>query len=350
MKFSKFDYPELSERQQVVFTALLHQYVTTARAVGSGTLSKRLDLNISPATIRNVMSDLEDLGMLSSPHTSAGRIPTTLGYGYYVDGLMQRVDIGRDDRQKINDALEEVAIGGVKELLDKAGEAIANTSTLISVILSPKMAEGILHSIDLHRISSGRLLIVLTIRNGFVRSILLEISSVLSDDEVKMAKRFLNQRLSGNTLEEIRQTILSRVSGTEEANSSIVKLVTESAEHIFRNDRDSQLHIDGTKNFLDHPEFTTSENMKGIIEILDDRDMILHMLQKGDHKTEDGVRIAIGEEIGKPSLKECSVLTTGYKVGRSEGALGIIGPKRMDYPRIASLINFAASAINERVE
>jgi len=349
MSKSEFSYPELTERQSAVFTALLQQYITTANAVGSRTLSKKIDLNLSSATIRNVMSDLEDLGMLSQQHTSAGRIPTTLGYGYYVDGMMEHVAVSRDLQRKITNALKDVAIGGINDFLKRAGETLAHTSELVSVVMAPALAEGVLHSIDLHRIATGKLLIVLTIRSGFVRSILLEISSDLDDNEINVAKIFLNERLSGSTLGEIRSTINERLAGGDESKGPLISLVTNSADKIFKNDGEEKYHVDGTRNFLDHPEFYQSEQFRGIIEVLEDRDVILHMFDKGKHETINGVRIAIGEEIGKEALDECSVLTTKYKVGETVGALGIIGPKRMDYAHLVSLVDFAAAAINKRI-
>jgi len=342
-------YPELTERQSLVFTAILQQYVTTARAVGSRNLSRRLPIDLSPATVRNVMADLEEMGMLSHPHTSAGRVPTTFGYGYYVDSLMQRVDLSDAEQREISKALQEVAIGGVNDLLDRASETLAQVSTLISVVLSPRMAEGILHKLDLVRIASGRLLVVLSIRNGFVRSILLEISSSLRDDEIEAAKRLLNERLSGLALGEIRTTINERLAGSGQHNTPLIKLVLESADHIFRPDRVGDIHVDGTRHVLEHPEFADMERMKAVIEILEDRDVIMHLLEQGLHTTRDGVRISIGEELGTSSLDSCSVVTAGYNLGDTQGTIGIIGPTRMDYARVASLVNFAASAINRRM-
>jgi len=131
-------YPSLSDRQEAVFTAILQQYVTSARAVGSRNLSKRLPLDLSPATVRNVMADLEEMGLLSHPHTSAGRVPTTLGYGYYVDAMMNRVELTDNEQKEFSKALDDVMIGDINEVLDRAGETLARISTLISVVLSPR--------------------------------------------------------------------------------------------------------------------------------------------------------------------------------------------------------------------
>ncbi|MCB2200672.1 heat-inducible transcriptional repressor HrcA [bacterium] len=349
MANQKRHYPSLTERQEAVFTAVLQQYVTSARAVGSRNLAKRLTLDLSPATVRNVMADLEEMGMLSHPHTSAGRVPTTLGYGYYVDSMMHRVELTDDEQREFSQALKEVMIGGVNEVLDRAGETLARVSTLISVVLSPRMADGILHKIDLVRIATGRLLVVLSIRNGFVRSILLEISSTLKDEEIDAAKRLLNERLSGLTLGEVRHTIDKRLAGVSESSTPLIKLVVDSADHIFRPDRVEEIHVDGTRNVLDHPEFANMDQMKAVIEILEDRDVIMHLLEKGQHKMDDGVRISIGEELGQGSLESCSVVTAGYSLGDTEGTLGIIGPTRMDYARVVSLVNFAASTLNRRL-
>lgn len=341
---------ELNDRQRAVFSALLQEYVTTARAVASRTLAKRLDLDLSPATIRNVMADLEEMGLLVSPHTSAGRVPTTYGYGVYVDSLMEPVDLSAEHQQRFHSALEEAAIGGVTQLLEKANEALAHTSALISVVLAPKLASGILHKIDLVRIATGRLMVVLTIRGGFVRTILLKVEASLRDEEIEPANRLLNERLSGLRLSEVKRSIDERLRGRRESNSPIMKLVVNSAEMIFSDRGGEKVHVGGTPNVLVHPEFSDLEQMKGVIEVLEDRDVILHVLGSGEHETDDGVRISIGEEIQPEMLRGCSILATTYSVGDSEGSLGIIGPTRMDYARLVPLVNFAASALHSRLD
>lgn len=341
---------ELTDRQRAVFSALLQEYVTTARAVASRTLVKRLDLDLSPATIRNVMADLEEMGLLASPHTSAGRVPTTLGYGVYVDSLMEPVDLSREHQQRIRTALEEGEIGGVGQLLEKANEALAHTSALISVVLAPRLASGILHKIDLVRIATGRLMVVLTIRGGFVRTILLKVESPLRDDEIEPANRLLNERLSGLRLSEVKRSIDERLRGRRESRSPLMKLVVNSAEMIFSDKGGETVHVGGTPNVMTHPEFSDIERMRGVIEVLEDRDVILHILEGGEHETKQGVRIAIGEEIQPVILQGCSVLATAYAVGDNEGAIGIIGPKRMDYARLVPLVNFAASALKNRLD
>jgi len=350
MAETKFIHPELNDRQVAVFTALIQEYVTTARAVGSRTLSKRLSVDLSPATVRNVMSDLEEMGLLMHMHTSAGRVPTTLGYGYYVDLLMERVDVSPDARDRIKRAIEEQQAGDITGLLERTNEALAHTSALISVVLTPQLAKGILHKIDLVRIASGRLLAVLTIRHGFVRSILLEISSTIADADIERATRLLNERLAGLRLDEVKRTITRRLAGTPQSGSPLLKLVINSADQIFDDRGIEQVRIDGTPNVLHHPEFADIDQMRGVIEILEDHDVILHVLAGGEHRTKEGVRISIGEEMGAETLSGCSVIAAAYSIGDSEGALGIIGPKRMDYARLVPLVNFAATSINDRLD
>lgn len=344
------NYPRLSDRQAVVFTSLLQEYVVTARAVGSRTLARRLGSDISPATIRNTMSDLEEMGLLTHMHTSAGRVPTTQGYGLYVDLLMDRVEVSQEARDHLRQAIGDQAIGGLPDLLDRASEALAHTSALISVVLTPQLAGGILHKIDLVRIATGRLLVVLTIRHGFVHSILLEISSSIKDSEIEASTRLLNQRLSGLRLDEVKRSITTRLSGAREASSPLIKLVVNSADQIFADRSNSELHVDGTPNVLQHPEFADLDRMRGVIEILQDREVILHVLGGGEHETADGVRISIGEEVPAENLQGCSVVAAAYSIGDTEGALGIIGPTRMDYARLVPLVNFAATAIKTRLE
>ncbi|MCB2211984.1 heat-inducible transcriptional repressor HrcA [bacterium] len=341
---------DLNERERAVFTALLQEYLFTARAVGSRTLSKRLAMELSPATIRNVMADLEELGLLQQPHTSAGRVPTNLGYGLYVDAMMERVEVGQEERQTIMRALEEVAIGGINDVLDRTSDALARTSALIAVVLTPQLAEGILHRIDMVRIASGRLMVILTIRNGFVRNILLNIASTLEDAEIDGAVRVLNERLAGLKLGEVRTSIARRMAGIAQQGRPLLKLVVDSADHIFREDRVGEIHVDGASNVFYQPDFADLDQTRAVIEVLEDRDVILHLLNTGQHQTEHGVRISIGEETGQQVLEGCSVVAASYSIGDTEGTLGVIGPTRMNYAHLSSLVKFAAEAVQLRVE
>jgi heat-inducible transcriptional repressor len=341
---------ELSDREKAVFTALLHEYLITARAVGSRTLSKRLTAELSAASIRNVMVDLEELGLLTQPHTSAGRVPTNLGYGLYVDAMMERVDLRSTDRHTIMHALEQITIGGIGDVLDRTSDALAQTSALIAVVLTPQLADGILHRIDLVRIASGRLLVILTIRDGFVRNILLNISSSLEDAEIESAIRIMNERLSGLKLGEVRTSIAQRLIGAVDSGRPLLKLVIDSADQIFREDRVGDIHVDGASNVFNQPDFQDMDQTRAVIEVLEDRDVILHLLKEGRHETEDGVRISIGNEIGNSVLEGCSVVSASYSIGDTEGTLGVIGPTRMNYAHLSSLVKFAAEAIQLRVE
>ncbi len=342
-------YPELSERQKAIFTALLRQYITTAHAVGSRQLAKQSGLNLSPATIRNVMADLEEMGLLTHPHTSAGRVPTTRGYGYYVDDLMEKADLNEVDRKAISEALEEQDIAGVNDLLENTGNALAKASTLISVVLSPRLAEGILYKIDLVRIATGRILVVLSIRGGFVRSILLEVVSEIRDEEVQAAARLLNERLSGLKLAEIRNTIAQRIAGTTESRKPLLRKMVGSADSIFQIERVDTVRVDGTSKVLEHPEFADVDMMRAVIEMVENRDVVIHLLEQGAHEPARGVRVTIGDELEPDELQGCSVVAAAYSLGETEGNIGIIGPTRMDYPRIVSLVNFAASAIGQKL-
>ncbi len=341
---------ELNDREKAVFTALLHEYLITARAVASRTLSKRLPTDLSPASIRNVMADLEELGLLTQPHTSAGRVPTNLGYGLYVDAMMQRVDLRSKDRNAIMHALDQITVGGISDVLDRTSDALARTSALIAVVLTPQLADGILHRIDLVRIASGRLLVILTIRNGFVRNILLNISSSLEDAEIEHATRTLNERLSGMKLGDVRTSIAQRMVGAVEAGRPLLKLVVDSADQIFREDRVGKIHVDGTSNVFNQPDFQDMDQTRAVIEVLEDQDVILHLLHEGQHETEEGVRISIGDEIGNRVLGGCSVVAASYSIGDTEGTVGVIGPTRMNYAHLSSLVKFAAEAIQLRVE
>ncbi len=342
-------YPELTERQRQVFSLLLEGYVLSAQAVSSKQLAQMLELKLSPATVRNVMADLENMGLLQRPHPSSGGVPTDFGYGYYVDNMMGKAVLTPAERKAINNAIEDARISGLGKALDNTSVAMSRLSAMISVILAPRLNKSKLHKIDVTRLASAKIMVILTMRDSQVQSMLLEIPEQTGDLAIEEFARFVNARLSGLKLSQISESMEERLHGAPEAIRGLVDRFSVVA-HALLNSRDVQaVHFGETRHLLDLPEFTDMKRMRDVFEVLDRRHEVAELLEKGEHSTGRRVRIAIGRELERDGLYGCSLVSTMYRVGDAEGSLGVIGPTRMDYARVSALVTFAAEAIHRKL-
>jgi len=335
---------KLSERERLILRSIVHNYILSADPVGSRTLARRYNIGLSPATIRNTMADLEEMGLLTHPHTSAGRIPTDLGYRIYVDGLMQveglSEEVQRSIRQQFNRVSPEVS--GV---LDDVSELLAEVSRLLAVIMAPDLSSGVLDKVELIRVASGRIMVVVVVDSALVRTIILEMNSTITDQEIADATTIVNQRLSGLRLTDIPAHIGKRLAGESCSRNAIVRLFLDFPERIFAEEPRSGMHIGGTRHVLEQPEYSSPQKLKGIIELIEDRDIIVHLLKDRS----SGVTVTIGEENVGERLRDFSVITSTYRMGGNYGTLGIIGPTRMNYSRLVALVGYTAQLVSERV-
>ena len=339
---------DLTEREKLVLRLVIHSYILSATPVGSRILArKHAEVNLSPATIRNTMSDLEDKGLLTHPHTSAGRIPTDLGYRLYVDDLVEFKEISQREKDAIIKEIESVPGKDIKHILAITSKTLGKISKLLSIIVSPRFSEGILEKIDLIRVAEGKLLVVITIQSGLVKTIMLELESVLKDSEIQNAARYLNTRLSGLSFQTIRSTIEERLHPLQGEEAKIVRFFIDDAERFFQVDDPEDYYVDGTINMLSQPEFSSAEKMRSIIEFVENKDVVVHLLDT--RKSAERISITIGQENPNSAAKTLSVVTSDYQVGTVHGTLGVIGPTRMDYSKLISLVGYTAKAVSEHL-
>ncbi len=341
-------YPELTDRQRAIFGTLLEGYVLSAQPISSKQLAQLLDLNLSPASIRSVMADLEDMGLLQRPHASAGGAPTDFGYGYYVDHMMGSVSLTPAERKAINRAVEAAQIHGIGKALESTSVALSRLSAMISVVLAPRMDKTALHKIDVSRLAGAKLMVVLTMKDSQVQSMLLSIPQETSDDTIQRFSDFVNQRLSGLKLSEISGSMEQRLQGAPEELRGLIKRFASVAHTLLKSDHVEAVHFGETRHLLNLPEFSDLKRMREVFDVLENRREIPHLLERGSH-TAQRVRIAIGRELEEEGLYGCSLVSTMYRVGEAEGSLGVIGPTRMDYARVSAVVTFAADAIRKRL-
>ncbi len=339
---------ELTPRERCVLRSVIHSYILNANPVGSRSLSKQYNLGLSPATIRNTMSDLEALGLLEQPYTSAGRQPTRLGYRVYVDDLMEEKKLSRRERRLIDNSVSESS-SNIDSILHHASALLGRLSNLLGVVLTPKFEKGVLHKIDLTRISENKLLVILTIRAGAVKTITMEIDFSIEEEEITQTARLLNERLSGLTIAEIRDKIYDRVSELPpDSHRDLITLFVENADSLFDFHGDQQFYIAGLKTLVEQPEFVKGEKLRTVIEMMEDEKVLIHLIGSGT--PEEGVNIKIGEcDIYEQSF-DISVITSAFHLGDNIGRVGIIGPMRMDYSKLMSVVDYTAKAIDKHLK
>ncbi len=334
----------LTERERTILRYIIHNYIVTATPVGSRWIAKELDIGLSPATIRNVMADLEFMGYLDHPHTSAGRMPTDRGYRFYVDYLMEIEHLQESDQESIQQVLSPV--DDPEEVLRESSKILGRISHQLSIITSPHFASGVFEKLELIALSSSKIMVVISLKAGLVKTITMEVLSEIRREKLDELSSIMNERLSGLTLSEIRNTFVDRMKDISGEHTGLVRLFIDSVDKLF-NDVSTmeKVHIGGTRDILTQPEFEHPENFRSIIELLDNQQMIIHVLEKNDMKA-GGVNVSIGSENIDEALKHYSILTTGYSISDVNGSVCLIGPKRMNYSKVVPLVDYIARTIS----
>ena len=338
--------PSLSSRERDILRAVVQHFVLTANPVGSRQLSRKQGVDLSPATIRNVMADLEEMGLLCHPHTSAGRVPSDLGYRLYVDDLMESRELTHEEREEIERELEG-ASQDLDDLMAVTARVLSSASKLLSIVMVPALDEAILDRIELVRLSENRLLVVISLQSGPVKTIMVEVEHTLGEEQLRITSQALNSRLAGLSLHEVRAQIGERIARIPAAHAGLVRFFVDSADRLFSFSDREEVMIGGRVQVLAQPEFSDPQSMRGIIELIEDKDIIVHLLHA---QTSENVNISIGGENPDWRAKDLSVLTSTYQAATRSGKVGVIGPKRMDYGKLKSLVEFTAKMINHRLE
>jgi heat-inducible transcriptional repressor len=289
------------------------------------------------------MADLEELGFLSHPHTSAGRVPTDLGYRFYIDYLMEMQQLGDDEKLRIHQQLDQT--NDTDEMLHETSKLLGKISHQLSIVTSPHLSSGIFEKIELIPIASSKLLVVISIRSGIVRTIMMEVGFEVRRDHLDQVGRLLNERLTGLTLHEIRDSFVDRVRDMQSEQTGLIRLFIESVDQLFTDSKErDKVLIGGTKNIIEHPEFIDPKNFRSVIELIENEDIIVHLLEKHD-ELQKGFVVTIGAENKDETAKEYSFVTGTYDVEGVTGRVGIIGPTRMNYSKVIPLVDYVAQTI-----
>ena len=339
---------ELSERERQVLEAVIHSYVATAEPAGSRTLSRRYELGISPATIRNTMSDLEEKGFLYHPHTSAGRVPTDRAYRVYVDSLMRVDTITTEDQRKLE---VEIAAGGsaIETILRRAAQSLGILTQELGVALGPRLDRATLHKLELVRVSAERLLLVIALKGGAVRTIFVEVPGAIADEALVEVALVLNERLAGLTLEEVRTSLGTRLrdASTKPGTSELLNFFVQEGDQVFVMAAEpiETVVMGKTSLLADQPEFASGERLRQLIQLTDTHQQLAAMLEARPRS--NGLSITIGNEHGDPRLDAFTVVTAEYSTGALTGVIGVIGPTRMPYDKVIALVGHTSRLVSD---
>lgn len=342
--------PALSDRERQVLEAVIRCYVETAEPAGSRTISRRFGLGVSPATIRNTMADLEEKGFLYHPHTSAGRIPTDKAYRFYVDGLMHRAQpLPLPERDRLAEQIGERG-SAIETILRRAAQSLGVLTQELGVALGPRLDQTVLAKLELVRMSSERLILVLTLRGGVVRTIFIEIAGEIADNAIAEVQQVLNERLGGLSLAEIRSSLGERLrdAGAQGGASELLNIFVQEGEQLFdvAGPAEEDAVVLGQASVLaDKPEFATGERLKQLITLTETRSALAGVLRQ--RTAQPGVSISIGDEHGTSLLGGLTLVTAEYRAGSLTGVIGVIGPTRMPYEKVISLVSHTSSLVTD---
>lgn len=340
---------ELSSRERQVLEAVVRSYVETAEPAGSRTISRRFGLGVSPATIRNTMADLEEKGFLFHPHTSAGRIPTDKAYRLYVDALIRVEPIATLDRDRL---AQQIGGGGsaIESILRRAAQSLGVLSQELGVALGPRLDRAVLQRLELVRLSSEKMILVLTLEGGDVRTIFIEIRGEIADEAIAEVQLVLNERLGGLSLAEVRTTLAARLRDASPTGTAteLLNIFVQEGEQLFEGatSRDEETVVLGQASVLaEKPEFASGESMKRLIALTETRTHLAQVLR--DRASKPGVSITIGDEHGSVLLGGLTLVTAEYRAGSLTGVIGVIGPTRMPYEKVIALVTHTSSLVTD---
>ncbi len=342
---------ELSEREKAILRHIIHQFILTANPVGSRYITKKYNLGLSPATVRNIMADLEETGFLNHPHTSAGRVPTDKGYRFYVDSLMDPPQLDINDKSLIDATLALNSID-TDEILKATSNILSEITNYLACITYPKFHKAVLQKIQILQLSSLKIMVVLTIESGLIKTITLEIENELRHEHLQSVQRLLNERLSGLNFSEIRKTFKERVKDYYGDDlKPVIRVFLDSADKIFDDLKTTERSVlTGAKNILNQPEFEDSRKFRSIVELIEDKDIIIHILDGKDIPGTGIINISIGSENMDEKLTTYSVVSKEYQVGEAKGSVGIIGPKRMKYSKTIAAVVYIAEHLSNQLK
>ena len=328
---------DLDERKKVILYAIIKNYLETGEPVGSRTISKYTDLNLSSATIRNEMADLVELGYIIQPHTSAGRIPSDKGYRFYVDQMMA-------EKEREVDEMKEILIekaDKMERMLKQVARSLSANTNYAALISAPQYHVNKLKFIQLSRMSEKQIVAVIVVEGNMIKNQILDIDEPLDDEKLLKLNMLLNTNLNGLSIEEINLGIISKMKEQAGEHSEIVSNVIDAVAEAIKADEDLEIYTSGAKNIFKYPELADHEKASEIITAFEEKKQLTELVYDtlSHHEEHNGIQVYIGEETPVENMKDCSVVTATYEIEDGvHGTIGIVGPKRMDYDKVVKTL------------
>jgi heat-inducible transcriptional repressor len=340
----------INERAQLLLSTLIQHYVADGRPVGSTTLAREMPVKLSPATIRNVMADLEDMGLVVSPHTSSGRIPTVQGYRLFVDRLLSVKPL---DSAEVETLRQKIITGeGPQDLMSTVSDMLSGVTNMAGLVTLPKPGENAWRHIEFLPLSDNRVLTIMVLNDQEVQNRVIHTARPYSSAELTQAANYLNDSFAGKSLDEVRRQLVREMQETKDNMDKMMIAAMQMAEQVCDTSANGDdFVLAGQTNLMNFAELSNVDRLRGLFEAFGQKRDILHLLDQCQQA--DGVQIFIGEESGYQALDECSMVASPYSVdGEVVGVLGVIGPTRMAYDRIIPIVDITArllgSALNPR--
>ncbi|MFZ1326856.1 MAG: heat-inducible transcriptional repressor HrcA [Candidatus Contendobacter sp.] len=331
----------LNERTQHLLRTLVERYIRDGQPVGSRTLARDAGLDLSAATVRNVMADLEELGYLHSPHTSAGRVPTARGYRLFIDALLHLKPLQQEEVETLRRRIDRPVRDGV-ELARSVSDLLSGVTHLASVVMLPRRKVATLRQVEFLSLSENRVLVILVLNGQEVQNRIIETQRPYSAAELQQAAYYLNQQFTGQDIQEVRESLLRELRETRDTLDHLMQTVVEIAEQGFAAEANGEDYVvAGQTELMQYADLSDLETLRHLFEAFNHKRDLLHLFDQCLHA--EGVQIFIGKESGFESLESCSVVTAPYSVGgRVLGVLGVIGPTRMAYDRVIPVVDVTA--------
>ena len=335
---------ELTERKLKILQAIISDYVKTAEPVGSRTISKKYDLGVSPATVRNEMADLEEMGYLTHPHTSAGRVPSDMAYRLYVNALMEKKELSREEKIVISERLKS-NVHEFEKTIEHAASVLSEITNLTSFALTPTKDEDALKSINLLPVDEKTIVLMIAAESGKISNTALNVKSPYTDENLQLLAKTLTYNYKGKTISEaLKNNIIENFESDMAAMSGLARDVMPNFMKTLEDMLNVNLYMEGLTNIFDIPEYNDLQKAKSFIEMLSQKDDFTKKLIE----REDGVIVTIGEENADDIMNDCALITASYHVdGKLVGKIGVIGPTRMRYGEVTSIIEYLTDNLSD---
>ena len=337
----------LTDRSKQILEAIIEDYIVTAEPVGSRTVTRSHRLTLSPATVRNVMADLEEMGFLTAPHTSAGRVPTDKAYRFYVDSLLEVRNIARDEQEEIR---KRCSLAGrdLGEALKETSRMLSSLSHYTGIVVAPRFTANVFRHIEFIKLSGSRLLVILVSQNGTVQNKIIETGSEIHPPDLVRMANYLNQLLKGLTIAQVKEKIIREMKSDKIRYDNLLARALEFSRQTLP-ETDSEVFIEGQVNILEQPEFTDVTRMKEIFRAFEEKGQLLSLLDRCMEA--QGVNIYIGAEAHLSQMVGMSLITATYMTGKNTlGVLGVIGPTRMGYAKVIPIVDYTAKLVSRLLE